>query len=79
MADIFRFQGDEYCDCEACQVTEEYLHVAKNCKTIEELRAILRGLYEDAYDNGYEGMLRDDIEAKQELLERGYDDEEYDL
>ena len=73
MADIFKFQGEkleeeEYC-CNACQVTDDYLEIALECEDKDELRVVMRGLYEDAERIGYQSSLRQDIAVKAEILD----------
>lgn len=68
MTNIFNFQEEEQCDCEACQITEGYLEMALECESVEELRAAIRNLYEDAHQEGYKNSLEDDIEIKTKVL-----------
>ena len=81
MADIFKFQGekleDEYC-CDACQITDDYLQIALECEDKDELRVVMRGLYEDAERIGYQNSLKQDIVVKSEILDEmknGVDDD----
>lgn len=83
MADIFKFQGekveDEYC-CESCQITDDYLQIALKCNDENELRAVMRGLCEDAERIGYQNSLRQDIAVKTEILDgmnNGVDDDDF--
>ncbi|MBM7598108.1 hypothetical protein JOC34_000465 [Virgibacillus halotolerans] len=77
MADIYNFpddQNDEECDCEACQITEEYFEIVLECETNDEKLAVLRGLFEDAYELGQKDMIIRDIEVKTDLLNRNNED-----
>lgn len=72
MSDIFKFQKEEDYDeacCEACQITDEYLEIALECESPEELRGVLRGLYEDAHLDGFKQALHNDVNMKIDLLD----------
>lgn len=72
MAEIFKFQKEDETDegcCEVCQVTDEYLEIALECESPEELRGVLRGLYEDAHLDGFKNALRNDVNMKINILD----------
>jgi hypothetical protein len=70
LADLFKFpkENEEVCDCETCLTVEGYLEQILDADHPGEIEALLRGLYDTAYGNGYDQSLRDDILQKQEML-----------
>lgn len=75
MAEIFNFrnESEDECQCDACATTADYLHIALECESEQELSDCLRGLYEDAFDQGSKEMLRQDVAVKLDLLQEDGD------
>lgn len=74
MSDLFNFDNEEECMCEACQMTESYLNIALETNSVEELRNVLRGLFDDGFNTGYEDALRDDVGFKLDMLNKKHED-----
>ncbi|WP_405101448.1 hypothetical protein [Oceanobacillus sp. FSL H7-0719] len=75
MAEIFNFpnedgNADEHHEgcCDACQVIDEYLEIALECESADELRGVLRGLYDDAHLEGFKTALHNDVSMKIDIL-----------
>lgn len=67
---------EEDCDCENCSMVESYFNEIIDTDDFEEVKELLRGLASDAFANGYEESIRDDIKMKVEFLHMGMYDEE---
>ncbi|PAV30186.1 hypothetical protein CIL05_06880 [Virgibacillus profundi] len=77
MSNIFKFQEEEQCDCETCHTIESHLEIALKSDSKDEVRHILRGLYEDAHQEGYRAALVDDIEFKTQVLTQTPSEDEF--
>jgi hypothetical protein len=72
MGDIFKFQKDDECCeeiCPTCAIVDGYLEFILQAEDEEEVRAHLIGLFDDAFNIGWDSSIETDIKMKQEMLE----------
>lgn len=58
--------------CPICEIVDAYSHQITNVNSHEELKYILHGMVEGAFQDGYTAALQDDVEIKSDLLNEMY-------
>lgn len=73
MAEIYNFKSkdepEEYCECEYCQLTLEFVDYIKECNTDEEMFNILRALVAESSKLQLKEYLNKEIQNNIDLIE----------
>lgn len=65
------FESEET-SCPICDLVEAYSHQITNASSHEEIKYILHGMIEGAFQDGYISALQEDIEVKNNILNGMY-------
>lgn len=69
MSKLFKFQGDESCDCPQCKLVEDYTELLLDADSVEELKYFLSLAIDDAVGLGHRQSLISDIANKMDVLD----------
>lgn len=68
MDEFFDGFQEEKCACEHCSVARDYTEFVMQAKNEDEVFNIIRGMFDEAHDTGYQQALYDDIQLKIQMM-----------
>ncbi|MBD1379200.1 hypothetical protein [Metabacillus arenae] len=69
MGKLLNFQKEENCDCEICELVNEYGEIIQDADSLEELHSIIAELISEARSIGYKDALMQDVQNKMNILD----------